>query len=108
MLKKIAVLTSGGDAPGMNACVRAVVRSGTSKGIEVFGVIKGYDGLIDGDFREMSLRSVSNIITQGGTILKTARSERFLKKEGLVRKYRVRKVKYKYILLDDQRNIFFS
>lgn len=82
MLKKIAVLTSGGDAPGMNACIRAVVRSAVSKGIEVFGIIKGYDGLIDGDFKNMGLRSVSNIITQGGTILKTARSERFLKKEG--------------------------
>lgn len=82
MLKRIAVLTSGGDAPGMNACIRAVVRSAASKGIEVFGIIKGYDGLIDADFKNMGLRSVSNIITQGGTILKTARSERFLKKEG--------------------------
>lgn len=82
MLKKIAVLTSGGDSPGMNACIRAVVRSAVAKGIGVFGVIKGYDGLIDGDFKDMGLRSVSNIITQGGTILKTARSDRFLTKEG--------------------------
>jgi 6-phosphofructokinase 1 len=82
MLKKIAVLTSGGDAPGMNACIRAVVRSAVAKGIEVFGVFRGYDGLIDGDFQKMGLRSVSNIITQGGTILKTSRSERFMTKEG--------------------------
>ncbi len=82
MLRKIAVLTSGGDAPGMNACIRAVVRCSVAKGIEAFGVIRGYEGLIDGEFKKMDLRSVSNIITQGGTILKTARSERFLSKEG--------------------------
>ncbi|OIO79102.1 MAG: 6-phosphofructokinase [Candidatus Omnitrophica bacterium CG12_big_fil_rev_8_21_14_0_65_43_15] len=82
MLKKIAVLTSGGDAPGMNACIRAVVRAGVSKGIEVFGVMRGYEGLIDGELKSMALRSVSNIITAGGTIIKTSRSERFLTKEG--------------------------
>jgi len=82
LLKRIAVLTSGGDSPGMNACIRAVVRSGVAKGIKVFGVIKGYDGLIDADFKDMGLRSVSNIITQGGTVLKTARSERFMTKDG--------------------------
>lgn len=82
MLKKIAVLTSGGDSPGMNACIRAVVRAGVSKGIEAFGVMRGYEGLIDGEFQQMGLRSVSNIITEGGTILKTSRSERFLTKEG--------------------------
>lgn len=82
MLKKIAVLTSGGDAPGMNACVRAVVRCGCAKGIEVFSVKRGYDGLIDGEFEKMGLRSVSNIIALGGTIIKTARSERFMAKEG--------------------------
>lgn len=82
MLRKIAVLTSGGDSPGMNACIRAVVRSAVSKGIETFGVMRGYDGLIDAEFNQMGLRSVSNIITQGGTILKTARSERFRAKEG--------------------------
>jgi len=81
MLKKIAVLTSGGDSPGMNACIRAVVRAGISKGIEVFAVMRGYEGLIDAEIKQMTLRSVSNIITQGGTILKTSRSERFLKKE---------------------------
>ena len=82
MLKKIAVLTSGGDSPGMNACIRAVVRAGVSKGIEVFGIMRGYEGLIDGEFKSMGLRSVSNIITEGGTVLKTSRSERFLTKEG--------------------------
>lgn len=82
MLKRLALLTSGGDSPGMNACIRAVVRSAASKGIEVFGVMRGYEGLIDGEFKTMGLRSVSNIITQGGTVLKTSRSERFLKKEG--------------------------
>jgi len=82
MLKKIAVLTSGGDSPGMNACIRAVVRSAVSKGIETFGVMRGYDGLIDGEFKSMGLRSVSNIITEGGTVLKTSRSERFMTKEG--------------------------
>jgi len=82
MLKKIALLTSGGDSPGMNACIRAVVRSAASKGIEVFGVMRGYDGLIDAEFKPMGLRSVSNIITLGGTVLKTSRSERFMTKEG--------------------------
>ena len=82
MLKKIAVLTSGGDSPGMNACIRAVVRSAASKGIEVFAVMRGYEGLIDAEFKEFGLRSVSNIITQGGTIIKTSRSERFMAKEG--------------------------
>jgi len=82
MLKRIALLTSGGDSPGMNACIRAVVRSAASKGIEVFGIMRGYEGLIDGEFKQYGLRSVSNIIALGGTILKTSRSERFLTKEG--------------------------
>jgi len=82
-VKKIAVLTSGGDAPGMNACIRAVVRTGLYHGLEVIGVRRGYDGLIDGDFLPMDSHSVSNIIQRGGTILKTARSERFRTKEGL-------------------------
>lgn len=82
MLKRIAVLTSGGDSPGMNACIRAVVRSAVSKGIQTYGVMRGYDGLIDAEFKEMGLRSVSNIIMQGGTVLKTARSKRFMTKEG--------------------------
>ncbi len=81
-MKKIAVLTSGGDAPGMNACIRAVVRGGLHYGMEVFGVYKGYDGLIAGNLELMNLRSVSNIIQKGGTILKSARSDEFRTKEG--------------------------
>lgn len=83
-MKKIAVLTSGGDAPGMNACVRAVVRAGIFHGNEMIGVRRGYDGLIEGDFLPMDSHSVSNIIQRGGTILKTARSERFRTREGML------------------------
>lgn len=75
--KSIAVLTSGGDAPGMNAAVRAVVRAGISKGMKVYGVYRGYNGLLNGDIEEMNLRSVSDIIGNGGTMLYTARSEEF-------------------------------
>lgn len=81
-MKKIAVLTSGGDAPGMNACIRAVVRSAIHYKIQPVGVLKGYDGLINGNFIPMNARSVSNIIQRGGTILKSARSEEFRTKEG--------------------------
>ncbi|BDD08725.1 ATP-dependent 6-phosphofructokinase 2 [Fulvitalea axinellae] len=81
-MKKIAVLTSGGDAPGMNACLRAVVRCGLYHGMEVYGVKRGYDGLIRGDLYKMKSYSVSNIIQQGGTILKSARSVEFRTKEG--------------------------
>lgn len=81
-MERIAVLTSGGDSPGMNAAVRAVVRSGISKGIRIFGVERGYEGLIDGDIREMDMRSVADILHRGGTILKTARSERFMTDAG--------------------------
>lgn len=81
-MKHIAVLTSGGDAPGMNACIRAVVRTAIFKGIEVTGVVAGYEGLINGDFRKMDSTSVGNIIQKGGTILKTARSARFRTVEG--------------------------
>ncbi len=81
-MKKIAVFTSGGDAPGMNACVRAVVRTTLSKGLEVCGIMRGYEGMIDGDFIDMNARSVSNIIQLGGTILQSARSDRFRTKEG--------------------------
>ncbi|HXP49069.1 MAG TPA: ATP-dependent 6-phosphofructokinase, partial [Bacteroidia bacterium] len=83
-MKKIAVLTSGGDAPGMNACIRAIVRAGIFHGIEMVGVRRGYDGLIEGDFLPMDSHSVSNIIQRGGTILKTARSERFRTRDGLL------------------------
>ena len=81
-MKRIAVLTSGGDAPGMNACIRSVVRCAISKGLEVFGVVAGYTGLIQGDLKQMDARSVSNILGKGGTILKTARSKEFMEKEG--------------------------
>ncbi len=76
-LKSIAVLTSGGDAPGMNAAVRAVVRTGISYGMRVVGVLRGYNGLLTGEIEEMNLRSVSDIIHRGGTILYTARSPEF-------------------------------
>ncbi len=82
-MKKIAVLTSGGDAPGMNAAVRAVVRTGLSRGIEVVGVYRGYNGLINADFAPMNLRSVSDIIHRGGTMLYTARCPEFKTEEGL-------------------------
>ncbi len=76
-MKKIAVLTSGGDAPGMNAAIRAVVRAGISCGMEVMGVRRGYNGLLDNDVFPMDLRSVSNILQMGGTCLFTARSPEF-------------------------------
>lgn len=79
----MAVLTSGGDAPGMNAAVRAVVRTALSKGVEVFGVYRGYNGLINGDMVQMNLRSVSDIIHRGGTMLYTARSPEFCTEEGM-------------------------
>lgn len=79
--KSIAVLTSGGDAPGMNAAVRAVVRAGINMGMKVYGIYRGYNGLLNGDLKEMNLRSVSEIIGNGGTMLYTARSEEFKKPE---------------------------
>lgn len=82
-IKKIGVLTSGGDAPGMNAAIRAVVRTAIYHGIEVYGICRGYEGLIDADFVKMYNYSVGNILQRGGTILKTARSERFRTEEGL-------------------------
>jgi len=81
-MKKIAVLTSGGDAPGMNAAIRAVVRRGIYNGLEVYGVKHGYVGLMEGDFVKMELGSVGDIIHRGGTILRSARSEEFKTKEG--------------------------
>lgn len=81
-IRKIAVMTSGGDSPGMNACIRAVVRSAIYQGLEVVGIRRGYTGMIAGDFVEMQNHSVSNIIQRGGTILKSARSEEFRTKEG--------------------------
>ena len=81
MAKSLAVLTSGGDAPGMNAAVRAVVRAGIYNGFKVYGVYKGYNGLLNHDVQEMDLRSVSDILSRGGTILYTARSLKFMEKE---------------------------
>ena len=86
-IKRIAVFTSGGDAPGMNACIRAVVRTAKYYDLEVFGITRGYDGLISGDIIEMDERSVSNIIQKGGTILKSARSMDFKTKEGRKKAY---------------------
>ncbi len=76
-MKKIAVFTSGGDSPGMNACIRAVVRTGLKLDLEVIGIKRGYEGMIDGDFIKMDRRKVSGILSRGGTILHSARSDRF-------------------------------
>ena len=76
-MRKIGVLTSGGDAPGMNAAIRAVVRCGIDAGFEVWGIERGYEGLLDGELRLMDRSSVGDILHRGGTLLKTARSERF-------------------------------
>ncbi len=79
-MKSIAILTSGGDAPGMNAAIRSSVRSAIYKDLSIFGVMRGYEGLINGDIIELNARSVSNILSKGGTVLKTSRSQRFLEK----------------------------
>lgn len=84
-MRRIAVLTSGGDAPGMNAAVRAVTRKAIGSGFEVIGVQRGYQGLINGDFVELKSRSVGDILQRGGTMIKTARSEEFKTPEGLSR-----------------------
>ncbi len=81
-MKSIAVLTSGGDAPGMNAAIRAVVRTGISKGLTVWGVQEGYSGLIEGNFKRMGSRDVGSIIQRGGTILGSARCPEFQTEEG--------------------------
>ncbi|NIM07499.1 MAG: ATP-dependent 6-phosphofructokinase, partial [Armatimonadetes bacterium] len=81
-MKKIAVLTSGGDAPGMNACVRAVVRTALHRGLKVDGIMRGYTGMIAGEFQSMKAGSVSGIIQHGGTILKTSRCDEFFNSEG--------------------------
>jgi 6-phosphofructokinase 1 len=86
-IKKIGVLTSGGDAPGMNAAIRAVVRSAVYHQLEVFGIRQGYQGLIDSEFDLMNAKSVSDIIQKGGTILKTARCEEFRTPEGRRKAY---------------------
>ncbi len=81
-ITKIGVLTSGGDSPGMNAAIRAVVRTGIYHGMEVYGIMRGYSGMVEGEIQKMESRSVANIIQRGGTILKTSRSNEFLTKEG--------------------------
>ena len=86
-IKKIAVLTSGGDAPGMNAAIRSVVRSCAFYKIECVGIYRGYQGMIEGDFKQMDARSVGNIINKGGTILKSARSDEFRTKEGRLKAF---------------------
>jgi len=84
---KIGILCSGGDSPGMNAAIRAVVRTALYNNLEVFGIMRGYWGMIEDDIVAMESRSVANIIQRGGTILKTARCNEFLKKEGRQRAY---------------------
>ena len=81
-VKRIGVLTSGGDAPGMNPCVRSVVRTAIHHGIEVYGIRRGWNGLIHGDVEPLNVKSVSRIINRGGTILYTARSKEFMTPEG--------------------------
>ena len=81
-VKRIGVLTSGGDAPGMNACVRSVVRTALHHGLEVYGIRRGWHGLINGDVQRLDEKSVTRIINRGGTILYTARSKEFMTAEG--------------------------
>ena len=86
-IKKIGVLTSGGDAPGMNAAIRAVVRASVYHKLDCVGIYRGYEGLIEGDFKNLNARSVKNIINRGGTVLKSARSKEFFLKEGRLTAY---------------------
>jgi 6-phosphofructokinase 1 len=90
-ISRIAVLTSGGDSPGMNAAVRAVVRTGLYYGLEVYGIMRGYQGLLEDDIFKMESRSVANIIQRGGTILKTARCKEFYEPEGRKKAYDILK-----------------
>src|SRR6218665_2579383 len=84
---KIGVLTSGGDSPGMNAAIRAVVRTGIYNGLGVYGIMRGYSGMVENDIVKMESRSVANIIQRGGTVLKTARSKEFMTPEGRKKAY---------------------
>ena len=86
-INKIGVLTSGGDSPGMNAAIRSVVRTCAFHSIECIGIYRGYQGMIEGDFKEMGPRSVNNIVNKGGTILKSARSKEFMTTEGRKKAY---------------------
>ena len=84
-MKTIAVLTSGGDAPGMNAAIRAAVRTGCENNVKMLGIRRGFKGLMEGDMYEMNLRSVSDIIHRGGTMLYSARSAEFATEEGMAK-----------------------
>lgn len=84
-IKKIGVLTSGGDAPGMNAVIRSIVRTATNNSIKVIGIKRGYEGLLNGEFEELSAKSVSDIMQRGGTILLTARSAEMMTEEGQIK-----------------------
>lgn len=86
-IKRIAVFTSGGDAPGMNAAIRAVVRNAINNDLHVYGIMRGYEGMINGDIKRLEASDVSNIIHRGGTVLKTARSQRFMTPEGRKQAY---------------------
>jgi len=86
-IKRIAVFTSGGDAPGMNAAIRAIVRNAFNNDLHIYGIMRGYEGMIDGNIRRLETTDVSNIIHRGGTVLKTARSHRFITPEGRKQAY---------------------
>ncbi len=86
-IKNIGIMTSGGDSPGMNAAIRAIVRTGIYHGLNVYGIRRGYQGMLEGDIYKMSTTDVSNIIQRGGTILKTARSKEFMTSEGMQKAY---------------------
>ena len=86
-IRTVGVLTSGGDAPGMNAAIRAVTRAGIYNGFNIKGIYRGWDGLINGEIRDFTTENVSGIIMMGGTILKTARSNEFMKPEGRKKAY---------------------
>lgn len=86
-IKTVGILTSGGDAPGMNACIRAVTRTAIFNGMKVMGIYRGYEGLINGEIKEFTSESVSNTVQRGGTILKTARSKEFMTAEGMQKAY---------------------
>ena len=97
-IRRLAVYSSGGDAPGMNAAIRAVVRTASYYDLHVFGIYRGYEGMIDGDIVRLDKGDVGNIIHRGGTILKTARSTRFRTPEG-------RKLAYEALVANDNVNL---
>ena len=91
-MKTIGILTSGGDAPGMNAAIRAVVRTSIYHGVKVMGIRQGYNGLINGEIEEMNLSSVADIIHRGGTMLRSSRSDEFQTEKGLQKAVNVLKI----------------